>query len=236
MQLKNGFTPLTIIVGVVAFIASALGFNGKFAQNKNQACRFQDIELCRFLDKGPTVGSLLQKGYSVRSTTIDSLGNKNEEQWDVVGDNRAHVVNYQNEEEIFNMIIINDDLYVKDYSDGLWWKKPIDAAEKEGKLNIEKIAKNKQREFREIDGEINYQRLPAEECQNSLCLKYKIITSRSENQENQYLLFDDREYLLRKIKREMADGSINEFTIDYQLPVIDEPSLLKAANTNQNIF
>jgi len=236
MRLKNSFAPLTIIVGIVTFVTGALGLTLHLGTVTNTACRFEDVELCRFLDKGKTVNRLLKNGYIVKSTTIDAQGKKNEEVWEVAGENKAHVVNYEGGKETFNMIIIDNDLYVKDYLDGMWWKKPIDQAEKEGKLNIEKIVKNKQLEFKEIDGDISYQKLNGEKCRNSQCLRYKIVNNRSETDGDQYLLFDDQDYLLRKIQRQMANGSISEFTIDYELPTIEEPISAKEAADNQNVF
>jgi hypothetical protein len=234
LMAKNfGFVPVTIVLSVMTFLAA--GASGYLFFVNQNSCKFDDKDLCQFLDRGNQTNEYIKHGYTVKSTTIDQDEKKTETLWENESTNRIHIVNNNDGEETLNMMIIDNDLYVKDYIDDYWWKKPVATEKTIGneEINIDNIVKTKQAEFKNLN-DLQYQKIGKENCDNDYCFKYLVIDP--SKSEKQYLYFSSQDYLLRKLRTENNNGSISEFVISYKTLLVQEPTLVKEADLDQNIF
>jgi hypothetical protein len=246
MRTERGFAPVIAIVAVVVVLALAGG--GFFALGKmgktsglpgvggvpsltgltlNPNCEYNDPELCKFMNNWKE-----QKNYTVKSLSADKEG-KVESLMELAGDNLFHQMMTQNGKEMFNMIVIKDITYTKDLSDNKWWKQK---AEKPKELDNETVfqVEEKSETGKEIKDQTTYKSLGKEGCGKLQCFKYEVINP--DNKEGtEYLWFDDKEYLLRKVRNEGKDGSYSESEYSYDKVSISEPSPIKEAAQGQLI-
>lgn len=80
-----------------------------------------------------------------------------------------------------------------------------------------------------------YEKQGKETCGDRQCFKYKVVEPDSADS-TQHLWFDDKDFLLRKIRSDEANGSYNEQTYAYDNISITEPSPVKELGPNQYII
>lgn len=157
-----------------------------------------------------TVNEIQITGTSFKSREIESDGLKE----------RKHI------------IIIGDTTYLKDYSDGKWWKQTLKPEE----TKEEEEAPEKPKDFKEeyTKPNLTFKSLGKEACGNLNCYKYEQTMPETPDVKRVFW-FDDKEYLLRK-----EQGGYGEFivTVEYSYAGIDikAPSPIKDVPAGKNIY
>lgn len=149
---------------------------------------------------GPTTQSLHQHSKEDKSSWVVIVGGK----------------------EIVSFIRIGNTTYIKDYTDGKWFKN-----DKQPSENL-RFPNDPNQKITNYDGPTNeYRFLNIETCDSGLgCYKYQVLNN-SFPDTLMYVWFDDSEFLTRKNLFREKDGS--EITVEYTYTIvnINEPSPLK---------
>jgi hypothetical protein len=134
--------------------------------------------------------------------------------------------------EGYNVITIGDITYTKDYADNKWWK------QKQVKEDIKKEFDFKfddKDEREEVEDKTTYKKLDKESCGDRQCFKYEVINPDFADTK-EFIFFDDREYLVRKMRTEGKDGEVTESEFTYSGVSVSEPSPTKEAAEGQVII
>ncbi|MBI4040117.1 hypothetical protein HY389_02050 [Candidatus Daviesbacteria bacterium] len=236
MSKQSGVAPAAIIVVVV--ILAAIG--GYFVLNKgggvpslpigkalNPNCKYNDPDLCKFINNWKDI-----KDYSVNSTTTAKSGPKFQTLVEASGTDKTKMVTSQDGKENYALIVIGDTTYTKDYSDNKWWKQVAPKAKAEETKAVDEF------KFETKDtpeDKTTYKAMGKEPCGNLTCFKYQVIDPASTDS-TEYIYFDDREYMLRKMRSEAKDGTVSESTFAYSGVNISVPSPTKDAKPDQIIL
>lgn len=249
MKNEKGFIPVVLAVVVVAVVA--VGGYVMLQKNKsstgkmmlpeiklpgaglNPNCELKDPDLCKYVNKFSTM-TQFESGFSGRTVTTDKSGKKSESLWEMEGTGKSHFVTYDAGKELFNTIIIGDTTYTKDMKDNKWWKyvaKKEEGKETEGMFDPEKIKKEFADAFKEEKDKTTYKKIGKEACGSLTCFKYQMMNP--DVAVTEYLYFDDREYLMRKMRIE-SEGSVTETVYDYNKVSVKEPSPVKEGEPGFN--
>ena len=226
-----------VLLLVVAFLLIAGLGGGYFYMQKtgvsipgmhaplNPDCVYKDPELCKFMNNWPN-----QKQYSVTSTsnfggmTIESV-------MEISGTGNSHMISKQNGKEVSNTITLGDTTYTLDYSDHKWVKQTFKADDTQA--TPEKEMKS-EFDVPESKDTTSYKFIDKEACGDLTCFKYELVDSSSTAESKQFLLFDERDYLLRKmIIEDNANGSM-QATYSYGSINISVPSPVKEGSSPSN--
>lgn len=203
----------------------------------NPKCKFKDDDLCKYINKYSDMAKF-DSGFSGKSITTDPKGKKTQSIWEMEGDGKSHFVTYDGEKETFNTIIIGESTYTKDQNDGKWWKY-VATKDKNGAntnlFNPEDLKNRFQESMKDVEDKTTYKKAGKEQCGKLTCLKYQIVNPEFSDSK-EFVYFDDREYLIRKMRIEMQDGSITETLFDYNKVAIKEPSPVKEGEPEFNMF
>jgi hypothetical protein len=239
---QRGLAPIIIAVVVVVVLAAAGG--GYFLLSKNGGgavpaipgvsnlslnpnCKFNDPDLCKFVNNWKVT-----KDYSVKSTMSDKSGAKTESSYEMSGEEKFHMMMSTNGKEVSNMIKLGDTTYTKDYSDNKWFKQKLEKLSEENETQFDFDFDEK--EGKEVEDKTTYKSLGKESCGSRQCFKYQIISPEDGNS-TQFIWFDDREYLMRKLRLESPDG-VSESEFSYDKVNISEPSPIKEVAPGQPIM
>lgn len=225
---ERGKSKVLILV-VIILIMAGLGGLFLFSQKTgvslpgmkaalNPNCSRNDPELCKFLNNWQG-----QKHYSVASTSSFG-GSSMETIYEVAGTDTFHMITKQGGKERSNVITMGDTTYTLDYADNKWWKQTY----KEDTTETAKPEMEIKTEFDEQGTEdtSNYKFIAKEACGDMMCFKYQIIDSTSDSS-IQYLWFDDKEYLIRKMKIQDKENGMMESVYTYGGVNITVPSPVK---------
>lgn len=128
-------------------------------------------------------------------------------------DFRSRTQEFEGQKEIAHKIDIGDTTYVKDFSDGKWWKQT--SKPEEVKKREEEFVKNSTGEIENTKlPEITFTFVGMEACGNLNCFKYEHGIP-GEKEAKRVFWFDDKQYLLRK--EEVGFGEfkvVNEYSYD----------------------
>lgn len=236
---QKGLTPVVIAVIVAAVLV--IGGGGYFFLSKsgnapsitagipavglNPNCKHNDPDLCKFLNNWKE-----QKQYSVKSQTTKG-DSKSEATFEISGEDKFHMMMSENGKEGYNVITIGDTTYTKDYTDNKWWK------HKQAKP--EELTEQFNFDFDEEEGEAvedktTYKKIGKEACGDRQCFKYEVVNP-DMTDFKEFIYFDDREYLVRKMRVEGKDGEVTESEFTYSGVNISEPSPTKEAEGGQVI-
>lgn len=136
------------------------------------------------------------------------------------------------EKEIKHTITMGDTIYLKDYTDGKWWKQTIKYEEvtEEEPEDLEE-PKDFKEEYSKPD--IAYKSLGKEACGSLTCFKYEMFDPQNPEVKRTFW-FDDKDYLLRK-----EQGGFGEFIATTQYSYdginISAPSPTKDVPEGKNI-
>ncbi|MCL5784385.1 MAG: hypothetical protein M1142_03465 [Patescibacteria group bacterium] len=233
---QSGFAPI-VIIAVVALVAavggyfvlgkggggSVPGLPGGIGLNPN--CKYNDPDLCKFINNFKDL-----KTYSIKSTTTAKSQPKMENLLELSGDDKFHMVTSENAKENYNVITIGDTTYTKDYSDNKWWKQVAPKQKEENtKIKDEVDVKDTVEEDK-----TTYKKIGMEACGSLQCFKYQVI-SPDMTDITEYIFFDNNQYMLRKTREEVKDGTVSEADYAYSGVNIQVPSPVKEAKPGQII-
>lgn len=226
---KKSKGPLVIIIVVIAVLAalglgffflkdailSAKGLNG---QVLNPNCRLNDKDLCKFMSNFKGLENMSAKTES----TIN--GKKNETLTEVQGSDKIHMITTVEGKEEYNIIVIGNTTYTKDYTDNKWWKStqeetPDTQSKEDWNDAFEESVNN-------AEDKTTYKKIGKEACGKLTCFKYQVIDP-AMTDSTEYIWFDTKKYSLRKTRSEGKDGVVTETTYTYENINITEPSPTK---------
>src|SRR3990167_4420151 len=206
-----------IIVGGGAYLITK--DEGTVSVNKElqSKCTTQvnDETFCKFAgvfanagDYKVSVTSNDQSGASTIELASDSKGN-------------SSMVVKQDGQEQGSVVVFNGVTYLKDSTDGQWFKFSSTDANKPEVLDLKKeFAKG---DFKGDAGQtLQYKNVGTEACGNLTCFKYQVIDPNKPNEEG-FLWFDNKDYLLRRVTAK-NDGSTTDMNLTYTKVSISEPS------------
>ena len=209
-----------VVVGGGIYIATK--DKGAVSVNKElqSKCSTQvnDETFCKFAgafgnagDFKVSVNSNDQSGASVIELASDSKGN-------------SSMVVKQDGQEQGSVVVFNGVTYLKDSTDGQWFKFSSTDANKPEVLDLKKeFAKG---DFKGDAGQtLQYKNVGTEACGNLTCFKYQVIDPNKPNEEG-FLWFDNKDYLLRRVTAK-NDGSTTDMNLTYTKVSISEPSPTK---------
>lgn len=237
LRAERGISPLLIVViiavialGAGGFIfmsskngtplASSLPGVGNMAGSAN--CPSTDKVLCKFF-----LNTKEPKDTRMTSTTLNPGGTKMETVMETSGKTKSHFVTKENGKDMMESISIDDTSYLKDYTDGKWFKmtSPKETSqikEEASKFDVvDKIPTGTQEE----DTSQNFKALGKEACGNLMCYKYQMIAKDQIDEE--YIWFDDKDYLMRRTLFISKDGTKNDASWDYKSVSVTAPTNVK---------
>lgn len=226
-------SPVKVIaIVILLLIFAALGGGYLFMKNSgssmlssipgvkaplNDKCDKNDPELCKFLNNWQ-----YQSDHTV-ITKADYGGMAIESTFMMTKD-KTHMTTKQNGKEISNTISIGDDTYTLDYSDNSWWKTTYKAEEtttEEDSMSMEENV-----DFSEFKDDSEYKFIAKEACGDLMCFKYQFIMNES-NSSTQFIWFDDKDYLLRKMMMGEEGQGTSESIYSYDKVEISAPTPVK---------
>lgn len=227
---QRGIGHIGVIVAiVVVLVAGGIGWwvwdqnQNKTPQQKaikNAVCSYDDQNVCKFFAGWKATGSY----------TVELVGTSDGETINSViavdGEDKSHVkfsgsFNYET-------ITIGDKLYTK--AGDTWYRQTLSTAELDNyKEDIESgLAEPTD------GGKITYTKLGTEDCDDRKCFKYQVVDADAPDA-TQYVWFDTKDYLLRRVQITSVDGTSSDSTISYKKVSISEPSPVKELGENQYI-
>lgn len=231
------------LVLLVVLVAVVLLGGGYFMMNKggkvpalpgvgglglNSNCKYNDPDLCKFLNKMMT-GDFMKNGFSGNTTMTDKSGKKTLSRIESQGE-KMQMVTSVDSKETFNFIKIGDTTYMKDYSDGKWLKQVTPKVETTpgASQNFQQAGVEEFKNmFKEQEDKTTYKKIGKEACGSYNCFKYQIVNS-DRTDTTEYIFFDDNAYMMRKTQSVTKDGTTTEFEFDYGPVNITEPSPVKS--------
>jgi hypothetical protein len=245
MSKQSGLAPIIILAVVAILLLGGGGY--AFLQTKgassnpitdvansvvnkvtlNPNCKENDPELCKFLNNWKVM-----KEYSVTSTSSDKSGKKSESKFELSGEDKFHMMMSIDGKEISNLITIGDVTYTKDYSDNKWWKQKAEK-QKEDSLTKQFDFDESDNPSQKVEDKTTYKAEGKEACGSLQCFKYQVMEGNTTDSK-EYIFFDDRDYLLRKMQIIDKEGT-TESTFAYNGIKISEPSPTKDAKPGQLI-
>lgn len=224
---KGKLLPIIIVAAVIILGAGAFYFFNQQSGGSlsipgmrpalNPNCELNDPELCKYYNNYVN----MPKNYTLTST--GNYGDISGESVMIFDGENYQMITKQGDKEISNMISIGDTMYTKDYSDNAWWKytaEPSEVEEDETEpINIEEEL---------VKDTTKYTFVGKEACGDLTCFKYEITLTESTDGSKQFILFDDREYLTRKVIIQNSDGSIlGDSVYTYNNAKVSVPSPVK---------
>lgn len=235
------FVFASLFIIIICLILILIIINWKFlklnlikdSNNKNEAlqinpsCKYNDQAVCLFLSSWEKVTDV-----TISSTLTAATGEKSTSLVEIQGQGNSHIVNYNNAgQEVSNWIILGDNLYSKDYSDGIWWKQALTEEDKQllDAQNISDFSNSEANNF-------NYIQSGTEPCGTLTCYVYQVIDPSNSDITRYIIYIDTQDYRQQKERVENQDGSITESSFQYEPVNITEPTPTKLASADQNIL
>lgn len=190
------------------------------------ACPYDDKDLCKFMmnwKEAPSYSSMMttkEPGEAVTETEVKQAD----------GGKRSSMIAKQGGKEISAFIQIDGTTYMRDYDANVWWKfPPQQAVAPESALPEVDIKYDDSGEIEK--DETVYEKLGKEACGDRQCFKYKVTDPA--NPEISYWWFDDKDYMMRKMRTESKDGGYFEMVITPGNVTIEPPmGMIKEMGAN----
>jgi hypothetical protein len=193
---------------------SIKSITSKVALNSN--CKYNDPDLCKFLNNWQDVK------YFTANSTSTFEGKQQQTVMKSINPDKFQMTSLAGSAENFNMISIGDTTYTKDYTDNKWLKV---TSEKES--DTVKSSKD-EFDYNLEEDKTEYKKIGTEACGKLTCFKYQVIDpEQADFNSKEYILFDNKEYTLRKTITEGPDNNIAIIEFDYSKISIDVPSPIK---------
>ena len=212
------------VIGVVAWKVNDSRSTSSTSVNKavQDKCMSEvnDELFCKFAGAFGNVGdykvivnTTAEGGSSVLELASDSKGN-------------SSMVVKVNGQEQGNVVVYSGVTYLKDYTDGQWFKYGSNDTNKPEALDLKKeFVKS---DFKGDNGQkLGYKKIGTEKCDKLSCYKYQ-TTDPEKPDETSYLWFDTKNYLLRRATVNDSKANTNaDMTLTYESVVISLPSPTK---------
>lgn len=218
-----------VVIGGGILIAVSAGGGEKLSLNKEIQTKcmteVNDELFCKFAGAFGNVNT-----FKVTATSKSEQGTSSFEISTDAKDNNQMIVK-QNGQEQANVVVYNGTTYLKDYSDGKWFKYASNDPNKPQVTDLKKeFAKG---DFKSDSGKkITYTKIGTESCDKLKCYKYQVKDPDTPG--DNFLWFDTKNYLLRRIT--LKDGnSSTEMTVNYEAVNITEPSPTKEVVSSQDL-
>lgn len=243
LKFKSKGISKVAILGIVAVILIVGGGVFFFTQQKsgsgmtslpfvkaplNPNCELKDPELCKFVNN-----MLVARDMTIMSNaTYDET--TMEYTFSTTTDNKTHMIMKQNGKDAMNIITIGDTTYTLDTSDNKWWKQTTKPdAMKETNSQVEEVKNQMKFDQDEFKNSTSYKSLGKEACGDLTCFKYELVNSEATaDDDKQYIYFDDKEYLMRKLVMESKTNGSTSINYSYEKVAITEPSPIKEGEPN----
>jgi hypothetical protein len=190
----------------------------------NPNCKYNDPELCKFMNNFPT-----QTNYAVSSTS-NFGGMSIESVYEISGEDKFHMLSKQNGKESSNTISIGDTTYTLDYTDNKWWKQTLKPEDPE-KATEKEVKDQFTFDDKTAEDKTTYKFIAKEPCGDRTCFKYEMISPDSADTKV-YMWFDDKDYLMRKMRMEDKTAGATESIYSYDNISISAPAPVKEGTPN----
>jgi len=243
MKDQKGMVPIAIvlvtvvILGAVGYLVTSknkTGTNplsqlkvGRLTLNGN--CDLKDTDLCKYINRAMT-GDYFKNGIVMTTMTIDKDGKTSESIFELDGKENSRMISSQDKKETMALVHLGEFTYMKDLSDGKWWKYENKSQNPNPQSqNPEDIKEQMKKYTQEYKDKTSYKKIGKEACGKLTCFKYQMVLSDMPDYV-QYIYFDDREYLMRKTRTEDKSGLVTETSYEYKSVNIAKPSPVKEGN------
>lgn len=183
-------------------------------------CQLQDQNLCQFVKNADK-----KSNYKIHSITVFADGNQVESFLEYSGQDYSYI-GKDNGKEV-RVIKINDTIYTQDL-DGKWFK-----TKNNRNLQNQEIPGRFQFSLKEVNTGTKsavtqraFKFLGKEPCVTLNCFKYQMINLEKSDEEN-YIWFDDKEYLIRRQLTKQENGSVFDVEYSYEPVNISVPGPIK---------
>lgn len=239
---QRGLTPVMIVVAVV--VVAAIGFIGYKVTQKDSVlsnatpaqkaviseCEklYNDKELCKF-----AANSDIEKlSYQMVVTSTDAQGKTSTLTMLSDGKDNSQV-NGTTEGQAYDAITLNGTSYVKDSSDGQWFKfAPSNTAAPQTD-DLSDDIKVSSTFSATADKNYSYKKIGKEKCGKLTCFKYQ-FTDKTQPDSTQFVWFDTKDYRMQRFSFKDKDSS-TDMVITYKSVKISEPSPTKDFSTGSGI-
>jgi hypothetical protein len=225
-----GAAVLAVVLGAVGFfflkdsIFPAKGLNGQVLSSN---CKLNDKDLCKFMSNFKGLENMSAKS----TATIE--GKKTESTMEIQGEDKSHITSSVDGKEESNYISIGNTTYMKDYTDGKWWKTTVDTKDTSGSEKTDWKGEF-EKSINDSADKTTYKKIGKEACGSLTCLKYQVIDPQN-TESTEYIWFDTKNYSLRKTRSE-SKGSVTETTFTYDGVNITAPSPTKDMTNPEDVY
>ncbi len=219
---------------VVLIIASLIGI-GVLAFRKMVffSCQIEDKQVCTFLRNYKNISNTPLHGtYTFTNNEDDSTYSVS---WQKHKEKRIISV-VQEEKQILDAIITNGFLYLKDYSDDLWWKQKVS----DSPLYLSYIPFDPYSYFYELDpilmdSETAFTRIGEITCEDKTCIRYRVESPKQSKDLQRFIYVTSSDMQLYSVV-DADTSSLHEIKIKGGSQWIYEPTKVKIPAADQNIF
>lgn len=237
-QKKKWLVPVIIVmllilagVGYLEFTKKADDKDGggilsQMTKSLNPTCKYNDPDLCKFINGWNDPENLTMNSTSTREGKITSTSVFLRERGD-----KYQITEFTNGKESYGFIADGSTYYTKDYTDNKWFRhtsRSPDDKKTDKLLSFYLFGELTERAESGAD-QTTYEKIGSEACGNLTCFNYKVI-DQGNTDYTEYIYFDDKDYRLRKRKLEYRSEGVSEFNYDYSRVSIREPSPVKEGN------
>jgi hypothetical protein len=229
---KFKVSPLILLIIVLAVATTSLAIVKIF--KNSEKCSYQDKIICKFLSK---TKKYFQNDFSV--TLISTVDDKEIKEVWKKQNNFQEFSQYADRKEIFEILLTEKELYVKDMNDNQWWKQTVpqkNSIEKRlpQQLNIAQKVRTQWQQLSLTAPKVNYKQIGKELCGKDMCYKYQIV--RPEVSDMTEFVFIDSNSSLYKVRHEFPDGMVKELVYELNEESLEAPNEIKKSLPAQNIF
>lgn len=218
---------------IFLIIASLIGIAVLFIRKAViSSCSQTDPQVCRFLNNYKYMSKNAMKGmYMVKNENDESSRTIS---WEKYAGKRAVSV-VQEEESILDVIILKDYIYLKDYSDNIWWKQKIsDTPFSESYLPFDPYLFFTEFDSILFDPGTVFTRIGEITCGDTKCIRYKII-SPNLSKDLQRFIYVTSDSSISTIL-DVNSASSHEIKLSSSSNLISEPRTTKIPAADTNIF
>ncbi len=215
-------------IAVMCVLILSVGVGGFFLYQRSNRCISDDEEYCAFLSNlKPHVFDQTHGTFTTQTGKKASKVN-----W-VLDRGNKQIQVFTEDAEAMNMIVVDDQVYMKDYRDGLWWQQNRRELERyivELEFDPEVFIPAVIDRFEESVNAVPLEQVP---CGQQTCIRYQIGSEGEDKKE--YIDIDPNTNTLVRYAAQNGE-EMRAFSVQYQAKAIVVPDQTKQAAEDQNIF